>query len=193
MLAVFILFSKAFGQHHISKYEKRWAFFHPIAAFKIRYQLPQAMKLYQQVKASKDLDTLESGGKLDAFRHTFVMAYLARSVKRKKLLKLGIAHEKGNKLQFEKGLLENHELPDSLACEMDLRNNQTGIDIGVANKKLNGEELKVLVIKEIKAGKAWYLKRNAKFDYVTCANQAINLMDYKGKWYVPKCLIKTNE
>lgn len=184
---------KLFSQHHISKYEIRWAIFHPCVAVKIKHQLPKAMAVYKSVKESKVLDTLESGGKLDAFRHTYVMAYLARTIKSKKLKKLGIAHEKGNKRQFEKGKSEDGERPDSLACEMDQRNNEVGIALGKANKELNNEELKQLVIKEIVAGNAWYLKRNSRNIYVDCAGEPIDFKQYIGKWSLPKCLIKTDK
>jgi hypothetical protein len=181
------------GQHSISKYERCWALAHPFAALHIKKQLPKAMLVYKQIEQAKLLDTLAYGGKLDAFRHTYVMAYLARSIKSKKLKKLGIAHEKGNKHGFYKNKLEFAERADSIACEMDLRNNELGFLIGTANKKTTDEELKQLILSEIKKGKAWYLKRNLKNEYLTCDNQVIHLLDYKGIWSVPKCLIKTNE
>ena len=120
------------AQHHISKYELCWSIVHPFTAFKIKQQLPNIMVAYTEVKFSQQLDTLQSGGKLDAFRHTYAMAYLARSIKNTKLKKLGVAHEKGNKQQFNQGKCENGELPDSLACEMDLRNNTVGITMASA-------------------------------------------------------------
>ena len=75
-----------FSQHHISKYEKSWAVFHPFTALKIKKELTIAMKVYAEVRSSKLLDTLENGGKLDAFRHTYTMAYLSRKIKSSKRL-----------------------------------------------------------------------------------------------------------
>ena len=143
------------AQHSISNYEYRWAVWHPFAAMKIKKQLPKALEIYKSVEQQKILDTLTFGGKLDAFRHSFTMAYLARSIRIKKLRKLGIAHEKGNKKGFYKNQLELTERADSLACEMDLRNNELGFLIGCLNKKATDEELKQLIISEIKNGKAW--------------------------------------
>lgn len=185
--------SEVKAQHHISKYEYRWALWHPFAALKIKKQLPKAMFVYKTVKQQKSLDTLENGGKLDAFRHTYTMAYFARVVKVKKLRKLGIAHEKGNKLQFLQKTLEFGERPDSSACEMDLRNNELGFVLGKENNRLTDQELKVLILNEINNGKAWYLKRNQAGKYIDCEGNVLNLEDFKGKWSVPKCLIKTNE
>lgn len=181
------------GQHSISKYERYWALSHPFLALKIKKQLPKAMLVYKDVEKTKLLDTLAYGGKLDAFRHTYVMAYLARYINSKKLRKLGIAHEKGNKRGFYKNKLEFAERADSIACEMDLRNNEVGFIIGASHKLATNEELKQIVLSEIKNGKTWYLKRNANYQYVTCNGKLINLLYYKGIWYVPKCLVNTNE
>lgn len=192
-LALFCFDFGLFAQHHISKYEKCWAVFHPFAAIKIKKQLPKAMEMYHLVKKSRLLDTLESGGKLDAFRHAYTMAFLARSIKAKKLKKLGVAHEKGNKRQFDENSLEFGERPDSMACEMDLRNNELGFLIGSQNKTSSNEELKELVIYQIQNGKAWYLKRNLRNEYVDCEGKTIDFSRFIVKWYIPKCLIKTNE
>ena len=151
------------------------------------------MIVYHSVKQSHLLDTLESGSTLDAFRHTYAMAYLARHIKIAKLKKLGIAHEKGNKLQFKKQQKEYGERPDSLACEMDLRNNNVGFEIGKNSKTSSDEELKQQVLREIYNGSTWYLKRNAKNDYVTCDDIIIDIDKYQGIWYIPKCLIKTSQ
>lgn len=192
LLLLLFVTQVVYCQHDISKYEYCWAFWHPIAALKIKRNLPEAMLVYKSVKSQKSLDTLEYGGKLDAFRHTYVMAYLCRFVKVKKLKKLGIAHEKDNKVHFFKMKLEFGERPDSLACEMDLRNNVLGFEIGKNFKNTSKDELLSAVIAQIKEGKAWYLKRNTKNRYITCENEVINIKFYLGKWFVPKCLISTN-
>lgn len=182
-----------FSQHHLSGYEKRWAISHPFTTLKIKKKLPEAMKVYTEVKRSGVLDTLESGGKLDAFRHVYTMAYLARTMNTAKIRKLGIAHEKGDKLRFLKNKEEFGERPDSLACEMDLRNNALGLLIGGTNGIASDEELKQLVIKAIMEGKAWYLKRNSSYQYVDCEGNILHFPKYKGKWAIPKCLIPTNQ
>lgn len=192
VLIIFLLTHTLSAQHAISKYEYRWAFWHPIAAVKIKKQLPEVMLVYKSIKSQKILDTLEYGGKLDAFRHTFAMAYLSKFVNAQKLKKLGIAHEKGNKYQFFKNMLEFGERADSMACEMDLRNNELGLAIGKNFKSMSLEVIEKAVIDQIKDGKAWYLKRNNAKSYVTCENEAINMKFYIGKWFVPKCLISSN-
>lgn len=182
-----------FAQHEISKYEYRWAFMHPFAAKKIQRHLKESMQIYLDVKKSKQLDTIESGGTLDAFRHTFTMAYLSRFVKEKKLRKLGNAHEKGNRYFFYKNHQEFGERADSLACVMDLRNNELGFEIGKMNKNTPKEDLKNIIIEQIKAGNAWKLKKNSQNLYISCQNELILIENYKGSWFLPKCLVRSNE
>lgn len=184
---------QSFSQHQISKYEYRWAVFHPFAAKKIQKHLIEAMDVYQVVKNAKTLDGFESGGTLDAFRHTFTMAYLSRFVKINKIRKLGKVHEKGNEYFFYRNHQEFGERADSLACVMDLRNNELGFEIGKNNKNASKDDLKNIVIEQIKAGNAWKLKKNDQNLYVSCQNEPILIENYKGKWFLPKCLIKSNE
>lgn len=193
LLFFFVITYSVFPQHHISKYEKKWAFAHPFVALKIKKQLPHAMSIYLEVKKSRLLDTLENGGKLDAFRHTYTMAFLARSIKGSKLRKLGEAHEKGDKLRFINNQNEFGERPDSLSCEMDLKNNEVGLSIGKQHAHLNAEDLKQEVINAIKQGKTWYIKRDASAQYTDCEGNLINMGLYHRKWVVPKCLIPTNK
>ncbi|HRF99658.1 MAG TPA: hypothetical protein PKZ75_01005 [Bacteroidia bacterium] len=185
--------TSVYAQHQISKYEYRWAFFHPIAAKKVQKHLIEAMDVYTEVKKSKQLDEFESGGTLDAFRHAFTMAYLSRYVKSKKLRKLGKAHERGNEYFFYKKHQEFGERADSLACVMDLRNNELGFEIGSKYCQVSKEELKTIVIEQIKKGNAWKLKKNSQNQYVSCKNEPILMENYKKQWFLPKCLIKSNE
>jgi hypothetical protein len=183
-----------FSQHSISKYEISWMIAYPISAIKVNTHLKEAMKVYKEVKVNKEVgDTLDIGGKLDAFRHTFTMAYLAGHVGVNKLRKLGQLHEKGNKYYFYNKKKEFGERADSLACEMDLRNNELGFLIGVSQKHLTKEELKKFVLNQITLGNAWYLKKNSNNEYVSCKNEPINIKKYENMWFLPKCLVKSNE
>ena len=166
---------------------------HPFASIKIKKHFKEAMVVYKEVKHSKVLDTLDSGGKLDAFRHSFTMAYLVRFVNTKKLRKLGEKHEKGNKNGFFEHKNEENERSDSLACVMDLRNNELGFMMGALKKKATIEELKNAILEQISLGNAWYLKKNNQNKYVSCNNEPILIEKYKNQWFIPKCLIKTNE
>jgi hypothetical protein len=182
-----------FSQHEISKYEYRWAMLHPLAAKRVQKHLAVAMAVYKEVKNAKELDGFENGGTLDAFRHAFTMAYLARYVQIDKLRRLGKSHEKGNEYFFYKNHQEFGERADSLACVMDLRNNELGFEIGKKSKNVSKEELKNLIIEQIKQGNAWKLKKNSQNQYISCQNEAFLIENYRGKWVLPKCLVKSNE
>ena len=54
------------------------------------------------------------------------------------------------------------------------------------------EELIKIVIEHIRVGNAWYFKRNEQKKYVSCKNEIIIIENYKNKWFIPKCLISTN-
>lgn len=182
-----------FAQTRLSPHEFWWACGHPLAALKVRKHLPSALVIYEQQRRLAQPDAFNSGGKLDAFRHIYTMAYLTAYVKPRKLRKLGVAHEKGNRRQFRKGRLEEGERPDSLACEMDLRNNELGFVIGKALKYAADTVLREAVLQAIAEGKAWLLKRNSQGQYVDCAGKVLNPASYRNVWYVPKCLVETSQ
>ncbi len=185
------IFAQKFSDR--SSYEKHWGFFHPFAALKVKKIYKQCLPYYNELKKTNALDVFENGGKLDAFRHAFFMAAFTQKIKVKKIRKLGIAHEKGNYKHFLNGINEQGELPDSLSSVMDLQNNELGLQVGSENKKKDLRDLRDLVTEEIKKGSAVYFKRNLNAKYQTCSGEIIELENYRSKWFIPKCLMKTNE
>lgn len=121
------------------------------------------------------------------------MAAFAQKVKPEKVLKLGMAHEKGNHKQFKKHQLEHGELPDSLSSVMDLQNNYLGVEMGVKYKTAELNELAARCLVAVQAGATVYMKRNNSGHYLNCKGEEIDLNVYKNKWNIPKCLIPTNE
>lgn len=196
ILILLISFSACSNFSKLSRYEKRWAFAHPVAALKARQLSGEILKTYNEVKASPLApDNYENGGKLDAFRHVFAMAVLSSRIHAKKIKRLGEAHEKGNYRDFRKSRAEEGELPDSIGTVMDLRNNDLGISIGkrIRGKKLSMTEIKHEVLNEIRLGNAFYVRRSTSDAYVDCLNKPIDMEKWKGKWAIPKCLISTKE
>ncbi|MEO6304700.1 MAG: hypothetical protein ABIP51_16180 [Bacteroidia bacterium] len=179
--------------HKPFKQELFWAIGHPFAALKVKNIHNKASIVYNTSNLKQALDNYSNGGKLDAFRHAFFMAAFSQKIKVKKLRKLGIAHEKGNYSQFLKHQNEDGERPDSLSNVMDLNNNEVGLKIGFANKKLSLEELKLEIIKKINSGNLLIMKRTAAGAYVDCKYNVIDPKIYSGKWFVPKCLVSSNE
>lgn len=183
--------AQQFGSRSV--YEKRWAFMHPFAAIKIKHIYKKGMIEYLLIKNEKLADVYENGGKLDAFRHVFFMAAFAQKINSKKVRQLGIAHEKGNYLNFMKKQYEHGEIPDSLSTVMDLYNNEIGIEIGKNRRKNSMTALREEVLKEMADGKMLYFKRTIAGDYLNCQGEMIDLKKFEGKWFIPKCLIHSNE
>ena len=176
----------------LSPPEKKWAFFHPFIAKKAYHLTIKARDTAKLVAKDTLLDHDENGGQVDAFRHAYWMALLSQKIKPKKAFNLGLAHEKGNYLTFKKGQYEEGVQPDSLAGRMDIYNNAVGVEIGRENKKLNDDELKKFVIKSILSGDMRVLKKDKQGNYLDCGGNIIDLVGYKGKWGIPKCLIQTD-
>ncbi len=136
------------------KYQYRWAFFHPLAAIKVKRIYKKNLIIYQEVKQQKLLDTIENGGKLDAFRHGFFMACFAQKIKPKKLIKLGLAHEKDDvHIYSKKRKTEFKDIPDSSSVQMDLYNNQIGIELGRKYRKISSTQLKDTILIYIQKNK----------------------------------------
>ncbi len=178
---------------NLSKYEKKWALAHPFASIKVKKYTQQCRNIVAEISKTGALDTFTNGGKIDAFRHTYTMAVLAQHIKTKKLRKLGVAHEKGNYLQFKNKTINEGEIPDSLSCEMDLKNNEIGFEIGKDNKHVSGFDLTKLVIQKINCGDCYIIKRNENGEYVKCDGSILKLAYWQGIWALPKCLVKSNE
>lgn len=132
------------------RYQYMWAITHPIAAIQVNHIYKKYYITYQEVKNQKILDSIENGGKLDAFRHAFFMACFAQKIASKKLIKLGIAHEKDDvRYYLKRKKMEFQDIPDSASIQMDLYNNQIGIEIGKKYKKLPVIQIRDTIIQYI--------------------------------------------
>ncbi|MDQ3048442.1 MAG: hypothetical protein M3R27_12910, partial [Bacteroidota bacterium] len=130
----------------LSPPEKCWVFAHPFIAKK-------AFKLTKSIEADVDslkktgtIGTDNNGGMLDAFKHAYWMATLTQRFGSRRSLKLGRAHEKANRIQFEKRELEESILPDSVSSEMDLRNNSSGALLVKKKECVSLKDLQLRVI-----------------------------------------------
>jgi len=174
-----------------SRPEKCWALFHPFVAKKAYRITVEAYETAKQVAQDKMLDGDGNGGQADAFRHAYWMALLSQKIKPNKARKLGKAHEKGNYIFFKKGRLEEGTPPDSMACVMDLYNNEVGIGIGQQNKKISKEELKQIVLRYIFQRNMRILKKDPQGNFLDCSGKIIDPAAYNGKWNIPKCLTES--
>ncbi len=172
----------------ISRPEKIWVLMHPFSSKKAFTITKNVLIIVDSIKAIGIIGCDINGGKLDAFKHAYWMANLSKSIGNKKAKSLGIAHEKGNKLQFKKQKTEDRILPDSISCEMDLFNNIQGIEIGTNSQNMNLKEMQLATLDTLKNGKLRVLKKDNNGNYLTSQNTLINLNDWFGKWNIPKCL-----
>ena len=194
LIIFFISFSFSLSSQ-ISRPEKWWAITHPFVAKK-------ALRITKEVR--KDIDSIKltglvgadgNGGNLDALRHAWWMTSLAAEIGKRKALKLGRAHEKGNYIQFKHHQKEDAFLPDSVSCEMDLRNNEVGAKRGGELRKERAvfvdNQLSALII-ELEKGALFVIKKDKNGNYLYCDSTFINMNEWKGKWGIPKCLIPSN-
>ncbi len=188
LLALVVLSASLNAKPKTSCYEFWWSMAHPFAAMKVKKTYKKVYPLFNDPALGSQLDTFSVNGKLDAFRHVFYMAAFAQKVKAKKLVKLGKAHEKTNYLQFKRDPERKTHQQDSVSCDMDLKNNMIGIQLGSSNKKASLEELKAKAIELVQSNNAHYILRDRKGKYIDCNNATINIQDYNGKWYIPLCM-----
>lgn len=178
----------------ISFPEKRWAIFHPFIAKKASRITNETLIAVDSVKKTTTLDGDISGGKVDAFKHSYWMASLSQQIKWRKAYKLGKAHEKGNyklyKKRKKKGLNTSH---DRISQDMDLWNNRQGLEIGL---NLKGKELIIIqqtLIDSISAGKMRIIKKNSQRQYLDCNGNVIPKEDLINNWENDKCLVPSND
>ncbi|MGE0561071.1 MAG: hypothetical protein AB7O47_04600 [Flavobacteriales bacterium] len=169
--------------------EKSWVVFHPFVAKKALQLSLDARTVTTEVKQQKLLKGEGNGDQVDAFRHTYWMALLTLEIGERRARKLGKAHEKGNHQQFKKGKTEDGVLPDKIASEMDLFNNELGISI--AKTKPN-ENLKSLVIDRIKKGEGKIIKQDQEYHFLDAEGNIIPSEELKGKWKNRKVLVNSD-
>lgn len=179
-------------KRHISGPEFWWAAGHIFIAHKAFRITRKCLAVTDSVKQSNELDRDSQGGQLDAFRHSYWMARLAQKINPRKAQKLGIAHEKGNYIDFKKHRTEDGILPDKISSAMDLYNNERGLNVGFQNRRVDADSLRMLIIKAIKNGEMITIYKDKEGNYLQCNDSLINLSDYINTWNIPKCLVPSS-
>lgn len=196
-LLCLLFFSSAIAQKKpakgfasLSRPEKCWVLAHPFVAKKAFRSSLKARAAADSLGKSGAM-TGANGGQLDAFRHAYWMALLVQDMSAKKALKLGRAHEKGNYLGWKKNKSEEGRRADSLSCVMDLRNNEIGALIGKNCSSVNAlvDSVKFAVWN----GRLTILKKDAEGNLLDCQGNMVDITLYDRKWYMPLCLVKSNE
>ncbi|MDP4266181.1 MAG: hypothetical protein Q8880_01945 [Bacteroidota bacterium] len=199
LVCLFILISSVYSQENlitkvkkISRPEKYWAITHPFvanAAYKITLKV---RKVVSEIAKDSTLDHDGNGGQVDAFRHTLWMAYLCQKINWKKAYKLGIAHEKGDKIDFENHRISDEGIQDSISSAMDLYNNNIGIEIGRKHNNVSENELIEIVKKAVLEGITKKIKKDRKGESLDSNNNIINKKEWQGYWVNKRCLVNSN-
>ncbi|MCB0397665.1 MAG: hypothetical protein KDD36_13505 [Flavobacteriales bacterium] len=177
----------------ISRPERCWVLFHPFVAGKCLNLTKQAQAASERIMRSDTLDGDPAGGQVDAFRHAYWMALVSSRTGWRKARSLGRAHERGNHIARRKGHLEDGLIPDKPASDMDLWNNDAGIDIGRTHKNAPSDSLRIYVISAIMEGKMRVLSKNAAGQWLDCNGQPLPPESYTGLWENDKCLVPSDQ
>lgn len=172
----------------LSRPEKCWVITHPFVAKKAWHYTRLARIVTDSVQKYPVLDGDANGGQVDAFRHAYWMALLTQNLNWRKAFSLGKAHEKGNYLDYKKHRTEDGTLPDKVAGDMDLWNNNTGINIGKEYNHISSDSLKTIVIDYILQGKMKIIRKNQNGQFLDAHFQIITSDSLKGKWENTKVL-----
>lgn len=200
LLAV-VLFSAtpALAQHTarqkfkaLSSPEKTWVLLHPFVAKKALRLSELARAESKTLMSDPGLDGDDNGGQVDAFRHAYWMALLSQHMCWRKARSLGIAHEKGNYINWKKHKLEDKALADSMASVMDLTNNSYGIQISRQYGKIDGDTLKTMIINAILEGKLSILWKNKEGKFLDCDGILSDDQIRMENWCKSRCLVPSN-
>lgn len=169
--------------------EKKWVLLHPFAARNCWNLTKEARSTADSMAGKNGLDSFTNGGSLDAFRHGYWMALISQRYSISKAVKLGKAHEKGNKRSYKKNQKEEGELPDLSSMIMDLHNNLEGALQGHLHKKASRQELSDFIIRQISEGRFRIILRNVQGKYINKNGRVIDATELRewnnGKVIVP--------
>lgn len=172
--------------------EKWWVIWHPFKAKRALNISLEVLRVTDSISKTERIGHDRNGGKLDAFKHSYWIAFLSEEIGETAALKLGEAHEKGNYETFKNGKLEDGFLPDKPSSEMDLFNNKMGAELSRNKIEATNSHLINGVIEMIESGDLRILKKE-KATFLTCNGQVITDEELKGKWLNDKCLIPSNQ
>lgn len=154
----------------------------------------EVLAVVDSIKRTGVIGTDINGGKLDAFRHAYWMISLTDGIGKRRALKLGKAHERGNYREFKKHRLEDAILPDSVSCLMDLKNNRVGAEsIGYCNMFNGAVDYQRIILNVLEEGRLSIIKKDKQGNYLYCDGTFIDTNEWKGKWNIPKCLVASNQ
>jgi hypothetical protein len=171
---------------------KTWVIFHPFKAKKSYKISLETNKVSDSIAKTNLLDKDKAGGQVDAFRHAYWMMRLKQEIGEKAARSLGKAHEKDNYITFKKNQKEDGVVPDKISSEMDLFNNEVGLQLISKRSKLSQKDIINKIVKAIEKGAFRIIKKNNREDFLKCSGEKISKKELLGKWENDKCLVKSN-
>ncbi len=176
----------------LNRYEIFWIITHLFRAYPVWKLSTQVRNIANQHITDPDLDGDYAGGQVDALRHILWMALITQKYGERFARKLGVVHEKSNKLDFKKKKLEEYQLPDATSMMMDLLNNEIGIELGRGLPDINITQLTEMVKQLVLEGRAWVIKKDNEGNFLDIEGNVIPKNLWLGKWNTPKVLVASN-
>jgi hypothetical protein len=180
------------GFSSLSSAEKWWVVCHPFKAKRALGVSLKTLEVTDSIKRSGLIGADNNGGQLDAFKHTYWMLLLSKDIGSKAALRLGNAHEKGNYRSFKNGSKEDGYLPDKVSSDMDLFNNQVGIDLYEHFPDESKQEHIDRVLNSLRKGELRMIKKEGS-NFMNCQGLVIEPTALIGTWENEKCLIPTHK
>ncbi len=180
------------GFSSLSSAEKWWVVWHPFKAKKALGVSLKTLEVTDSIKRSGVIGADNNGGQLDAFKHTYWMLLLSQDIGSKAALRLGNAHEKGNYRSFKNGSKEDGYLPDKVSSDMDLFNNQVGLDLYENFPDESKQEHIDHVLNSLRKGELRMIKKEGS-KFINCQGLVIEPTALIATWENEKCLIPTHK
>jgi len=177
----------------LSSPEKMWTISHPFIAMKAWKITVRIRFVTDSLQKEGIPDRDPSGGKLDAFRHSFWMARLTEKIGERRALSLGRAHEKGNYRDFKRNRFEEGEFPDKAASDMDLYNNKIGVEIGFVLKDANERLVVDSILKAIAIGRMLIVFKDSLGRACDSLLNPIPTNELHGKWVTSRLLVPSDK
>ncbi|PQJ68789.1 DUF6973 domain-containing protein [Polaribacter butkevichii] len=172
---------------------KKWVLFHPFKAKKSLDVSKEANKVSDSIAKTNLLDGDGAGGQVDAFRHAYWMARMHQEIGERAARSLGKAHEKENYITYKKRNLEEGVVPDKISSEMDLYNNEQGLQLITKGSKISKKGLTYKIVNAIKKGTFKIIKKDMNGNFLTCEGKVIAKESLKGTWQNNKCLVSSKK
>lgn len=172
---------------------KKWVLFHPFKAKSALEISLEAKRVSDSIAKTDLLDKDIAGGQVDAFRHAYWMARLRQKIGKRAAFSLGKAHEKDNYRTFKKHQTENGIVPDKASGEMDLFNNNVGLQYSEKGILTSKDKLTHKIINAVLKGDLKIIKKDSVGNYLTCDGEIILSEELLHSWQNRKCLIPSDK